>query len=64
MNSNLSFFLAALGLACVLESLPWLIAPKAVQEILEHIRQTDHRKVRSWGFGLLAAGVFLVWLAR
>ena len=64
MNSNLSFFLAALGLACVLEALPCLIAPKAMQEALEYIRQIDHGYIRYLGLGLLAVGVFLVWLAR
>lgn len=64
MNSNLSFFLTALGLACVLEALPWLIAPNAMREVLEYIRQNDYMNMRYWGIGLLVVGVFLVWLAR
>lgn len=64
MYVNLSLFLTALGLACVLESLPWLLAPGRMRDALRQILELPPEKLRMGGFILLGAGIVLVALSR
>lgn len=64
MKFNIALFLTALGLACVLESLPWLLAPAKMREALRLLIELPPEKLRRWGFFLIGLGLFLVWLAR
>lgn len=64
MRFHLSLFVAALGLACVLESLPWLLAPDRMREVLRHLERLPAEKLRVWGFLLLGIGLILVSLSR
>lgn len=64
MHFNLSLFLAALGLAFVLESLPWLIAPGRMRDGLRRLLELPPGTLRVWGFVLLGMGLVLVALSR
>ena len=56
MRFQASLFLAALGLACVLESLPWLLGPGRMREALRQLLELPPEKKRVGGFILLWAG--------
>ena len=57
MNFNLSLFLAALGLACVLEALPWLISPGNTRETLLELLSLPEETLRRGGIFLMILGV-------
>ena len=58
MNFNLSLFLAALGLACVLEALPWLLSPRKTREMLIELLSLPDETLRG-GIVLLVLGVVI-----
>ena len=37
MDFNFSLFFMALGLACCIEALPWLVAPRRFREMLHQL---------------------------
>ena len=57
MNFNLSLFLSALGLACVLEALPWLISPRKTRETLLELLSLPEDALRKGGTLLMVLGV-------
>ena len=57
-------FLAALGLAILLEGLVWALAPGAMRRAVILIAQMPKSSIRVLGLAALALGLFLVWLAR
>ena len=57
-------FLAALGLAILLEGLVWALAPDAMRRAVILIAQMPKSSIRVLGLAALALGLFLVWLAR
>ena len=59
MNFNLSLFLAALGLACVLEALPWLLSPRKTREMLIELLSLPDETLRRGGSVLLVLGVVI-----
>lgn len=59
MNFNLSLFLAALGLACVLEALPWLISPRKTREMLIELLSLPDEMLRRGGIALMVLGVIV-----
>lgn len=64
MQFNFPLFLMALGLACVLESLPWLLAPDRMRGALRQLLELPPETLRVWGLFLLGAGIILVVLSR
>lgn len=64
MNFNISLFFTALGLACVLESLPWLLSPAKMRQVLLQLLALSDTQLRTWGYTLLGVGVLLVFLCR
>ena len=57
MNFTFSLFLAALGLACVLEALPWLISPRKTREMLLELLSLPDEALRRGGILLMILGV-------
>ena len=57
MNFNFSLFPAALGLACVLEALPWLISPRKTRETLLQMLSLPEDALRKGGLFLMILGV-------
>lgn len=64
MNFDWQLFLCALGLALVLESLPWLLAPEQFREALRSLIERQGNDLRRWGMFLLGIGLFLIVLGR
>ncbi|WP_418764364.1 DUF2065 domain-containing protein [Mailhella sp.] len=64
MNFNLSLFLAALGLACVLEALPWLISPRKTRETLIELLSLPEETLRRGGIFLMVLGVAVCAVGR
>ena len=58
-----SLFFAALGLAMVLEGLPYLISPAAVRRYLETVQQSGDTALRGMGFALIVLGLFVTYVA-
>lgn len=64
MNDFFLYLVTGIGFACLLESLPWLAAPLKMRDFLLRLAEMPAEQLRSYGFFLLALGVFLIWLAR
>jgi len=64
LDQSLSYLITALGLAFLIESLPWLIAPKKMQGFLRELMEMQPEFLRYWGIFLLIMALFLVWLGR
>ena len=57
MNFNFSLFLTALGLACVLEALPWLVSPQKTRKTLLEMLSLPEETLRRGGLVLMVLGV-------
>jgi uncharacterized protein len=57
-------FIVALGLVFVIEGALWALAPRAALELLKIAAVTPEKNLRTGGALAVAAGVFIVWLAR
>lgn len=57
MDFNYPLFFMALGLACCIEALPWLIAPQRFREMLQKLGELPAEQLRVGGFLMLAIGL-------
>lgn len=64
MNFDLSFFLCALGLAFVLEGLPYFLWAEKMPSILAVLSRQSPSGLRRMGSLALLAGLVLVFLGR
>lgn len=60
----ISDLLTGLGLVAVIEGLVLALAPLRFEDMLEALRKLDVQTRRSLGLAAIAAGVFIVWIAR
>ena len=60
---NLSLFFAALGLAMVLEGLPYFISPSAVRGYLRQLERLSDGSLRGIGLALIAFGLFVAFVS-
>ncbi len=64
-TSYVSLFLTAIGIACILEALPWLIAPqKMISFLIELAHSMKPENLRYWGLALLMMAVLFIWLGK
>lgn len=56
--------LCLVGMIMVVEGLPYFLFPGRVKEFLEAMTRQADKTLRIMGFGLMAAGLFLVWLVK
>ncbi len=63
INFNFTLFFTAFGLACFLEALPYLLAPKKVREALSFLLEQDDEVIRMYGICVLLFGLLIMWLA-
>ncbi len=63
MNFDTQLFLAALGLAFVFESLPWILFPSAMRNFLLSLATAPTSQLRGMGFIAMTFGLAVVWLA-
>lgn len=64
MEQLLAYIITAIGFVCFIEALPWLIAPKKMQNFLQELLEIEPEYLRYFGIALLAMAVFLVWLGE
>ena len=57
-------FGVAIGLVLVIEGLLWALAPRMGRKLLEATSETPESSLRLAGTLAVAAGVFIVWMAR
>ena len=58
------YFLSVLGMALVLEGLPYFAFPEKVKEFLAKVLPLSDSKLRILGLGVIALGLFLLYVAR
>jgi len=58
------YFLSVLGMALVLEGLPYFAFPEKVKEFLARVLHLSESKLRILGLGVIALGLFLLYVAR
>ena len=61
--NKLSLFFAALGLAMLLEGLPYLISPSGVRRYMATLQQAGDGVLRGMGFALIALGLLVTYVA-
>jgi uncharacterized protein len=54
----------AIGLVLVIEGLVWALAPRMGRKLLEATSEMPESSLRLAGTLAVAAGVFIVWMAR
>ncbi len=63
INFNFTLFFIAFGLACCLESLPWLLSPRAIREALSYLLEQNDDILRMYGAALLLFGLFIMFIS-
>ncbi len=63
MDFDWKIFLCAAGLALLYESVPYLLFPKKMQQIMRRISEENPDMVQRVGLCSLMMGVILIWLA-
>jgi uncharacterized protein YjeT (DUF2065 family) len=61
--SKWNLFFAALGLAMLLEGLPYLISPAGVRRYLEMLQQIGDGALRAMGLALIVLGLVVTYAA-
>jgi uncharacterized protein YjeT (DUF2065 family) len=56
--------LLAIGLVLIVEGLVYALAPSLIEDLLDRLRTLPLKTRRMMGLVALAAGVWLVWLAK
>jgi hypothetical protein len=64
MNLNISLFLTALGLALVLEGLPYFLFAEKMPRVLSMLLEQPPSGLRKLGAGALILGLVLVYFGR
>ncbi len=60
----MKYFLTALGLALIIEGMPYFLVPAAIKKTLEMIRQQPESSLRFFGLLSMLAGVGLLYLVN
>jgi len=58
------YFLSVVGMVMILEGLPYFAFPEKMKPWLLKLIETPDGALRRLGFGLMAAGLLLVYLGR
>ena len=64
MKFQTSIFIAALGLALILEGLPYFLGPEAVKRLVAKVVELPTSYLRAFGLTAILAGLALVALSR
>lgn len=64
MRFQWNIFIAALGLAFILEGLPYFLGPEAVKKLVARIVELPTSYLRGFGLAAIIAGLALVALSR
>ncbi len=58
------YFLCVIGMVLIIEGLPYFVSPEKMKTWMQRIMETPAPSLRRLGFGLMAAGLALVYLGR
>ena len=64
MKFQINIFIAALGLALIIESLPYFLGPESVKKLVSKVLELPPRMLRFFGLAGIVAGLTLVALSR
>ena len=64
MHFDFSLFLSALGLAVMLEAVPYTLFPDKMSALLRRLSEEGPSALRRMGLVALCLGLVLLWLAR
>jgi uncharacterized protein YjeT (DUF2065 family) len=64
MDFNWSLFLTALGLALIIEGMPYFLGPEAVKRMVIKMLGMPARVLRGMGLACIGAGLLLIALSR
>ena len=60
----MKYFLTALGLALILEGMPYFLAPGTIKKTLEMIKEQPEKLLRLFGLTAMLFGVALLYLVN
>ncbi len=60
----MAYFLCVLGLALVLEGLPYLAFPEQMKSLLKKIPETPSTAIRIFGTVAIGIGLFIIYIAQ
>lgn len=60
----MKYFLTALGLALIIEGLPYFLAPAAIKKTLEMIKEQPEKFLRFFGLMAMLSGVALLYMVN
>jgi len=60
----MKYFLTALGLALILEGMPYFIAPGSIKKTLEMIKDQPEKILRLFGLMAMLSGVVLLYVVN
>ena len=64
VKSDMSFFLCVIGMVMIVEGLPYFAFPDKMKPWLQKVMETPEPSLRRLGFGLMMAGLVLVYFGR
>jgi len=64
MTFQWKIFIAALGLALIMEGLPYFLGPEAVKSLVRKVLELPPAYLRAFGLTAIIAGLALVGLSR
>ena len=64
MKFQFNIFLAALGLALIIEGMPYLLGPEAVKRMVIKMLEMPAGVLRGMGLASIGAGLLLIALSR
>ncbi len=64
MHSSLGFFVAALGLALILEGLPYFLFAERMPSVLRLLAEREPASLRRMGALVILLGLVLVYIGR
>ena len=64
MSFQWEIFIAALGLALILEGTPYFLGPDAVKKLVARVQELPSSYLRIFGLSAIIAGLALVALSR
>jgi uncharacterized protein YjeT (DUF2065 family) len=59
----MEFFLCVIGMVMIVEGLPYFAFPSKMKEMVLMMVGLDNEKLRKFGFFLMLAGLFIVYVA-
>lgn len=63
MSFDSTLFFSALGLAFILEALPYVLFPDKMRQVLQTLGEEDAARLRRMGLFSLSAGLLVLWFA-